>query len=299
MRRKLLRSDDGPVTPTVATTGPGVCGVDNAHSRGLPGDRDDVAGTRGAGCSTTDPDGRDHHRPRYRHRNSPQRARSVHRDALRGRNRPGERAGRGVRTRRAGGATKSSKGRAASGPVAGQSGGSGPAHARRPDPGADADGCGVFAPTAHPGTGDTVLVGGWLMEQGRRLSRDSVTRPRHACGAPPLDGARGRADSGRRADALCGGPHAGCHHSALVMVGRRRSVVPEPTLLPVGDLLRYRTHRPRRIRNVRLRLFLRLRGRAAFVATCAGAAILSALLLAHDDASCSRSRTRGHFQIRM
>lgn len=96
-------------------------------------------------------------------------ARSVHRDALRGRNRPGERAGRGVRTRRAGGATKSSKGRAASGPVAGQSGGSGPAHARRPDPGADADGCGVFAPTVHPGTGDTVLVGGWLMEQGRRL----------------------------------------------------------------------------------------------------------------------------------
>lgn len=74
VRKNLLPSDDGPVTLTVATTGPGAPGIDSAHSCGLPGDRDDDAGIRCAGGSTTDPDDRDHHRPRYRHRNLPQRA---------------------------------------------------------------------------------------------------------------------------------------------------------------------------------------------------------------------------------
>lgn len=74
VRKNLLPSDDGPVTLTVATTGPVAPGIGSAHSCGLPGDRDDDAGIRFAGGSTTDPDGRDHHRPRYRHRNVPQRA---------------------------------------------------------------------------------------------------------------------------------------------------------------------------------------------------------------------------------
>lgn len=163
--------------PDRSHDGPSVSGIDNAHSCGLPAVEKamPVLGTQAAVrrilmAGITTGLGIDIETRRS--------GRSIHRDALRGRNRPGEGAGQGVRTRRAGGATKSSKGRAASRPVAGQSGGSGPAHARRPEPGADADGCGAFAPTVHPGTGDTVLVGGWLMEQGRWLlarHRDTAT----------------------------------------------------------------------------------------------------------------------------